>query len=85
MDAEARRIGGVRERFVGVGFAATFSRRLRFGDRHAHRAFIAAASPTRHNHAATLVILMSFTHTLKLAAFALVGLAIGAYLPLMVR
>ena len=51
-----------------------------------HHVTAFAGDPARHRrfYAATLGILMSFTHTLKLAAFAFVGLAIGAYLPLMV-
>lgn len=78
------RIGGVRARFVGVGFAATFLGVFVSATGTLIAPFIAAASPTRHNHAATLGILMSFTHTLKLAAFIFVGIAIGAYMPLIV-
>lgn len=78
------RIGGVRSRFVGVGFAATFLGVFVSATGTLIAPFIAAASPTRHNHAATLGILMSFTHTLKLAAFMFVGIAIGAYIPLIV-
>ena len=77
-------IGGVRARFVGVGFAATFLGVFVSATGTLIAPFIAAASPTRHNHAATLGILMSFTHTLKLMAFIFVGIAIGAYMPLMI-
>ncbi len=78
------RIGGVNARFLGVGFAATFLGVFVSATGTLIAPFIAAASPTRHNHAATLGILMSITHTLKLMAFLFVGIAIGAYLPLMV-
>ena len=77
------RIGGVNKRFIGVGFAATFLGVFVSATGTLIAPVIAAASPTRHNHAATLGILMSITHTLKLMAFLFVGLAIGAYLPLM--
>ena len=78
------RIGGVNKRFVGVGFAATFLGVFVSATGTLIAPFIAAASPTRHNHAATLGVLMSITHTLKLLAFAFAGLTIGAYLPLMI-
>ncbi len=78
------RISGVNKRFVGVGFAATFFGVFVSVTGTLIAPFIAAASPTRHNHAATMGILMSITHTLKLLAFTFVGLTIGAYLPLMV-
>ncbi len=78
------RIGGVNARFLGVGFAATFIGVFVSATGTLIAPFIAAASPTRHNHAATLGILMSITHTLKLMAFLFVGIAIGAYLPLMI-
>ncbi len=45
-------------------------------------AFTAAAAPDRRNHVATLAALMAITHTAKMAAFTVVGFAIGAYLPL---
>lgn len=77
------RIGSVTNRFAVIGFGATFLGVFVSATGTLIAPFIAAASPDRRNHAATLGALMSITHTLKLAAFAFVGLAVGAYVPLM--
>ena len=45
--------------------------------------FVASISPDRRNYAATTSALMAMSHIIKLVAFALMGFAIGAYLPLM--
>ena len=78
------RIGAVRNRFAVLGFAATFIGVFVSATGTLIAPFIAAAAPDRRNHAATLGVLMSFTHTFKLMAFAAVGVAIGAYAPLMI-
>lgn len=77
------RIGAIRNRFAVLGFAATFIGVFVSATGTLIAPFIAAAAPDRRNHAATLGALMSFTHTFKLMAFAAVGVAIGAYVPLM--
>jgi len=77
------RIGAVRNRFVGIGFVATFVGVFVSATGTLIAPFIAAASPDRRNHAATLGAVMSIAHALKLAAFAAVGIAVGAYAPLM--
>lgn len=76
------RIGAVRNRFAVVGFMATFVGVFVSATGTLIAPFIAAAVPDRRNHAATLGALMTFTHTLKLIAFAAAGVAVGAYAPL---
>ncbi len=76
------RIGGVRNRFAFVGFLATFVGVFVSATGTLIAPFIAAAAPDRRNHAATLGALMTFTHTLKLIAFAAAGVAVGAYIPI---
>lgn len=44
--------------------------------------FVAAASPDRRNHVATMSALMAITHIAKMGAFMWVGFALGAYVPL---
>jgi len=78
------RIGAVQGRFAVLGFAATFLGVFVSATGTLIAPFIAAAAPDRRNHAATLGALMSFTHTFKIMAFAAVGVAIGAYAPLMI-
>ncbi|MGE3247445.1 MAG: TSUP family transporter [Beijerinckiaceae bacterium] len=77
------RIGAIGGRFAVVGFMATFVGVFVSATGTLIAPFIAAAAPDRRNHAATLGALMTFTHTLKLIAFAFAGIAIGAYAPLM--
>jgi uncharacterized membrane protein YfcA len=45
--------------------------------------FVAAASPDRRNYAATVAALMAMGHLVKLVAFGLLGVALAAYVPLM--
>jgi uncharacterized membrane protein YfcA len=78
------RIGGLRNRFAVVGFMATFVGVFVSATGTLIAPFIAAAAPDRRNHAATLGALMTFTHTLKLIAFSVAGMTVGAYAPLMV-
>lgn len=77
------RVGKVRNRFAAIGFAATFIGVFVSATGTLIAPFIAAASPDRRNHGATLGIVMSIAHTLKLVAFSVAGIAIGAYVPLM--
>lgn len=77
------RVGGLRNRFAAVGFMATFVGVFVSATGTLIAPFIAAAAPDRRNHAATLGALMCFTHTLKLIAFGVAGVAVGAYAPLM--
>ncbi|MEC8531139.1 MAG: sulfite exporter TauE/SafE family protein [Pseudomonadota bacterium] len=44
--------------------------------------FIAHASRDRHIHVSTMATLMAISHVTKIIAFGFVGMAIGAYLPL---
>ncbi|MEE2995754.1 MAG: sulfite exporter TauE/SafE family protein [Pseudomonadota bacterium] len=46
--------------------------------------FVAHASQDRHIHVSTMATLMAISHVSKLVAFGFVGMAIGAYLPLIV-
>jgi uncharacterized membrane protein YfcA len=77
------RIGGARYRFVGVGFAATFVGVFVSATGTLVAPFTAAEASDRRNHVATHGLLMAITHTLKILAFGVTGMAIGAYVPLM--
>src|SRR5581483_8617987 len=46
--------------------------------------FIAASTPDRRVHVATMGALMMTSHLAKVAAFGFIGFAIGRYVPLMV-
>src|SRR5258705_393182 len=46
--------------------------------------FIAASTPDRRVHVATMGALMTIAHLAKIAAFGFIGFAIGRYVPLMV-
>ena len=45
--------------------------------------FVAGASPDRHSCVATFAALMAMVHVTKLIAVGALGIAIGAYVPLM--
>lgn len=77
------RYGSVSNRFAAVGFVATFLGVFVSATGTIVGPFVASASPDRRNHAATLAALMSITHIAKVAAFLTVGIALGAYVPLM--
>ena len=77
------RMGAQSGRFALVGFAATFIGVFVSATGTLVAPFVASAAPDRRNHAATLGALMSFVHILKLAAFAFLGFAVSAYIPLM--
>ena len=74
--------GGLRGRFALVGFGATFLGMFVSATGTLITPFIAAASPDRRNYAATFAALMTILHGSKLVAFGVLGIAVGAYLPL---
>ncbi len=76
------RMGPEKGRFAIVGMAATFLGMFVSATGTLVAPFIASAAPDRRNYAATFGALMSVVHTIKLIAFGLLGVAIGAYLPL---
>ena len=77
------RFGPERGRFAFLGFGTTFLGIFVSATGTLLAPFIAAAAPSRHNHAATLGALMTISHIAKLIAFGFIGVAIGAYIPLM--
>jgi len=77
------RAGGERNRFAVLGFLATFLGVFISATGTMLSPFIASASPDRRNHAATMGALMCLVHIAKLVAFGVVGVAVGAYAPLM--
>jgi len=77
------RMGGERNRFAVLGFLATFLGVFISATGTMLSPFIASASPDRRNHAATMAVLMVMVHIAKLIAFGVVGVAVGAYAPLM--
>ncbi|MPY68652.1 MAG: TSUP family transporter [Alphaproteobacteria bacterium] len=77
------RMGGDRNRFAAIGFGATFLGMFVSATGTLIAPFVAGSSPDRRNHAATFAALMTIVHTAKLAAFGLLGVALHAYLPLM--
>lgn len=76
------RFGPERGRFAILGFGATFLGMFVSATGTLLAPFVASASPDRRNHAATLAALMSMVHVTKVVAFGALGIAIGAYLPL---
>ena len=78
------KMGAERNRFVALGFAATFLGMFVSATGTLITPFVASASPDRRNHAATQGALMVFVHIFKLVAFGYLGFAINAYLPLMI-
>jgi len=76
------RFGPERGRFALLGFAATFLGIFVSATGTLVSPFVAAASPDRRNHSATLAALMSIVHIMKIVAFGALGVGIGAYLPL---
>ena len=76
------RMGSERNRFALLGLGATFLGMFVSATGTLVAPFVLSASPDRRNHVATLATLMSIVHTTKLIAFAFLGVAVGAYLPL---
>ena len=76
------RFGPERGRFALLGLAATFLGMFVSATGTLVSPFVAAASPDRRNHSATLAALMTLVHIMKIVAFGTLGVGIGAYLPL---
>ena len=76
-------VGSLRNRFAWLGFGVTLLGVFVSATGMIVGPFVASASPDRRNHVATLAALMAITHAAKMAAFAWVGFALGAYVPLM--
>jgi len=76
------RVGSERGRFALLGAASTFLGMFVSATGTLVAPFVLSASPDRRNHIATLATLMSIVHIAKLVGFAVLGIAVGAYLPL---
>jgi len=76
------RVGSERNRFALLGLASTFLGMFVSATGTLVAPFVLSASPDRRNHIATLATLMSIVHIAKLVGFAVLGVAVGAYLPL---
>ncbi|MEE8083616.1 MAG: TSUP family transporter [Alphaproteobacteria bacterium] len=74
--------GPERGRFALLGFASTFLGVFVSATGSLVTPFLASATPDRRNYVATFGAAMAIVHTSKVMAFALAGVAIGAYLPL---
>lgn len=76
------RMGTERNRFAVLGFAATFLGIFVSATGTLIAPFVANASPDRRNHAATMGTLMCISHLTKIAAFGILGVSVGAHIPL---
>ena len=76
------RFGPERGRFALLGFGVTVLGVFVSATGTIVGPFIAAASPDRRNHVATMAALMAITHIAKMGAFIWVGFALGAFVPL---
>jgi uncharacterized membrane protein YfcA len=77
------RFGAERGRFAVLGFATTFIGVFVSATGTLLAPFVAASTPDRRVHVATMGALMMFTHIAKIAAFGIIGFAVGSYIPLM--
>lgn len=77
-------MGSTHGRFGVVGFAATFLGVFVSATGTMVGPFVHHTTPDRHNYVATYGALMAIMHTAKLAAFLSVGVALGAYAPLII-
>lgn len=77
-------MGTERNRFAVLGFGATFLGMFVSATGTLIGPFILSASPERRNYAATMGTLMCISHITKITAFTLLGVAVGAYIPLIV-
>ena len=78
------RFGAERSRFGVLGFVTTFLGVFVSATGTLLAPFIAASTPDRRVHVATMGALMMTSHLAKVAAFGFIGFAIGRYVPLMV-
>jgi uncharacterized membrane protein YfcA len=77
------RFGAERGRFAVLGFAITFLGVFVSATGTLLAPFVAASTPNRRVHVATMGALMMSAHIAKIAAFGVIGFAIGRYAPLM--
>jgi uncharacterized protein len=77
------RAGGVPGRFAVLGFMTTFVGVFVSATGTLLAPFVAASTPDRRIHVATMGALMMIAHIAKIAAFGFIGFAIGSYVPLM--
>jgi uncharacterized membrane protein YfcA len=77
------RFGAERGRFAMLGFMTTFLGVFVSATGTLLAPFVAAATPDRRIHVATMGALMMITHIAKIAAFGFIGFAVGRYVPLM--
>lgn len=78
------RAGGASKRFAVVGFGATFLGVFVSATGTLVSPFVHHATKDRRNYVATFGALMVIMHTAKAGAFMTVGIALGAYTPLIV-
>jgi uncharacterized membrane protein YfcA len=78
------RFGAERGRFAFLGFIVTFVGVFVSATGTMLAPFVAASTPDRRIHVATMGALMTIAHLAKIAAFGVIGFAIGRYVPLMV-
>lgn len=77
------RFGTERGRFAVLGFVTTFLGVFVSATGTLLAPFIAASTPDRRVHVATMGALMATTHLAKIVAFGFIGFAVGRYIPLM--
>src|SRR5579862_4391106 len=77
------RFGAERSRFGALGFVTTFLGVFVSATGTLLAPFVAASTPDRRVHVATMGALMAIAHVAKIAAFGVIGFAIGRYVPLM--
>jgi uncharacterized membrane protein YfcA len=78
------RFGAERSRFGVLGFVTTFLGVFVSATGTLLAPFVAASTPDRRVHVATMGALMMFSHLAKVAAFGFIGFAVSRYVPLMV-
>ncbi|NKB22512.1 MAG: TSUP family transporter [Alphaproteobacteria bacterium] len=76
--------GGETKRFAVVGFGVTFLGIFVSATGSLLASFVASASPDRRNHVATMGALMICSHVTKIVAFGVLGIALSAYVPLII-
>lgn len=76
------RMGKERNRFAVLGFVSTFLGIFVSATGTLIAPFVANASPDRRNHAATMGALMCSSHVTKIVVFGLLGVSVGAHVPL---
>lgn len=77
-------VGDETKRFALVGFGITFLGIFVSATGSLLASFVASAAPTRQNHAATMGALMICSHVTKIVAFGVLGIALSAYVPLLI-